>query len=54
MQFCKSYKGFEIFQENETKNFVLCVDTPDGMIRCNQPFTELEQATSYIDERGQS
>lgn len=40
MKFVEHYKGFDIFSEtqNGEETFIVCMDTPDGMIRCKQKF----------------
>jgi hypothetical protein len=40
MKFVEHYKGFDIYSEIQSgeETFIVCMDTPDGMIRCKQKF----------------
>jgi len=44
-----SYKGLDIFQEQNSDKFIVCMDTPDGMVRSGQTFHSVDTAKDFID-----
>ena len=49
MEYYKTVNGFDIFTERESKKFVVCMDTPDGCISCNQRFGSYQEVLAFLN-----